>query len=76
MEGVADPETIDKTWRIGTGAPLGPFQILDIVGLGTAYNIASANPDPQEQRLARYLKDNFIDTGKLGIATGEGFYTY
>lgn len=75
-EGFADPETIDKTWRIGTGAPLGPFQILDIVGLGTAYNIASANPDPQKQRLARYLKDNFIDTGKLGIATGEGFYTY
>jgi len=75
-EGFADPDTIDKTWRIGTGAPLGPFQILDIVGLGTAYNIASANPDPQKQRLAEYLKVNFIDKGKLGITTGAGFYTY
>jgi len=76
LDGFADPETIDKTWRIGTGAPIGPFQILDIVGLSTAYNIASANPDPRKQRLAQYLKDNFIDKGKLGITTGEGFYTY
>jgi len=76
LDGFADPETIDKTWRIGTGAPIGPFQILDIVGLGTAYNIASANPDPRKQRLAQYLKDNFIDKGKLGITTGEGFYIY
>lgn len=36
--GVADPETIDKTWMLGTGAPMGPFRILDIVGLTTAYN--------------------------------------
>lgn len=76
VEEVASAETIDKTWRIGTGAPLGPFQILDIVGLGTAYSIASANPDPQKQRFAQYLKDNFIDKGKRGIATGEGFYSY
>lgn len=33
---VADVETIDLTWRLATGAPLGPFQILDIVGLTTA----------------------------------------
>ena len=32
---VADPETIDLTWRLGTGAPKGPFEILDIVGLET-----------------------------------------
>ena len=76
IEGFADPETIDKTWRIGTGAQVGPFQIFDIVGLQTAYNIASANPDPQKQKLAKYLKDNFVDKGKLGIATGEGFYVY
>ena len=33
---VADVETIDKAWMLGTGAPLGPFRILDIVGLTTA----------------------------------------
>ena len=36
---VADPQTIDLTWQLATGAPKGPFQILDIVGLETAYNI-------------------------------------
>jgi 3-hydroxybutyryl-CoA dehydrogenase len=76
LQGVASPETIDKTWRIATGAPSGPFQIYDVVGLGTAYNIAASSPDPGSQAFARYLKDNYIDQGKLGVATGEGFYTY
>lgn len=73
--GVADPETIDKTWRIGTGAPVGPFQIYDLVGLTTAYNISAAG-SPDQQRFAKYLKENYLDKGKLGVATGEGFYTY
>ena len=76
LQGIASPETIDKTWRIATGAPSGPFQIFDVVGLGTAYNIASSSPDAGSQAFAGYLKDNYIDQGKLGVATGEGFYTY
>jgi len=76
LQGVASPETIDKTWRLATGAPSGPFQIYDVVGLGTAYNIASSSPDAGSQAFAKYLKDNFIDEGKLGVATGEGFYKY
>ena len=75
VDGVADPETIDKTWKIGTGAPAGPFEIYDVVGLTTAYNI-SRNGGPKQQKFAAYLKENFIDQGKLGVATGEGFYTY
>lgn len=76
LQGIADPETIDKTWRIATGAPSGPFQIYDVVGLTTAYNIAAASPDAGSQAFAKYLKDNYIDKGKLGVSTGEGFYTY
>lgn len=76
LQGVADPQTIDKTWRIATGAPSGPFQIYDVVGLTTAYNIASSSPDAGSRAFARYLKENYIDKGKLGVATGEGFYTY
>ncbi|WP_235738695.1 3-hydroxyacyl-CoA dehydrogenase [Nocardioides alcanivorans] len=72
----ADIETVDKTWRLGTGAPAGPFQIYDVVGLTTAYNIASANPDPGHQAFAARLKAEYIDQGKLGVATGEGFYKY
>jgi len=74
-DGVAEPETVDKTWRIATGAPMGPFQILDMVGLNTVYNIDAAGNEEQH-RLARFLKENYIDKGKLGADSGEGFYSY
>ncbi len=77
---VADPETIDLTWRKATGAPAGPFQILDVVGLATAYNIVSMNPaakDPESvySKIAAKLKE-MIDAGKTGVNAGEGFYKY
>ncbi|MEV0432936.1 3-hydroxyacyl-CoA dehydrogenase [Nocardia sp. NPDC050413] len=73
--GYAEPKAVDETWRIGTGAPMGPMQILDIVGLTTPYNILT-NGGPEEQKLADWLKQNYIDKGKLGLSTGEGFYRY
>ncbi|MFF2371698.1 3-hydroxyacyl-CoA dehydrogenase [Agromyces sp. NPDC058110] len=75
VDGIAEPDAIDKTWRIGTGAPMGPFQIYDIVGLTTAYNISKAG-GPKQQAFADLIKEHYIDQGKLGVATGEGFYTY
>ncbi len=74
--GFAEPEAVDKTWRIGTGAPVGPFQMLDIIGLTTPYNILVNSDDEDGQRLAAWLKTNYIDKGKLGTAAGEGFYKY
>lgn len=76
VDGIAEPDMVDKTWRIGTGAPLGPFQIFDIVGLKTAYNISSMNPDPKRQAFAKLLKERYLDKGKFGTSTGEGFYSY
>ncbi|MGV0679197.1 MULTISPECIES: 3-hydroxyacyl-CoA dehydrogenase [Mycolicibacterium] len=73
--GYADPSAVDDTWRIATGAPVGPFQIYDIIGLTTPYNIM-ANGDAEAQKLAAWLKENYIDKGKLGLASGEGFYKY
>lgn len=77
---VADPEDIDMDWKIGTGSPKGPFEIIDIVGITTVLNITKTNPqanDPTspigkavkklEERAAKGLK---------GIETGEGFYKY
>ena len=77
---VADHETIDKTWILATGAPSGPFHILDIVGLETAYNIIIMNPqagDPETTpgKIAKMLKEK-IDAGETGINAGKGFYTY
>ncbi|MES1170209.1 MAG: 3-hydroxyacyl-CoA dehydrogenase [Leifsonia sp.] len=76
VDGIADPETIDNTWRIATGAPSGPFQIYDVIGLMTPYNVAMADPRPKSQAFAKLLKEKYIDKGKLGVATGEGFYVY
>ncbi|MCD2175761.1 3-hydroxyacyl-CoA dehydrogenase [Rhizobium sp. C4] len=77
---VADAQTIDKTWMVANSIGMGPFAILDIVGLTTAYNIirngAEQSKDPVQLRIAEYLKTNYIDKGKLGAASGEGFYHY
>ncbi|MBC7302043.1 MAG: 3-hydroxyacyl-CoA dehydrogenase [Nocardia sp.] len=73
--GYAEPPAVDETWRIATGAPMGPFQILDIVGLTTPYNIL-VNGSDAHKKLAAWLKENYIDKGKLGVASGEGFYRY
>lgn len=77
---VADPETIDLTWRLATGAPKGPFEILDIVGLETAYNINQMKPEAQDpdstiHKIGLLLKEK-IDKGETGINAGKGFYTY
>ncbi|KJR09351.1 3-hydroxyacyl-CoA dehydrogenase [Gordonia sihwensis] len=71
----AEPKDVDNTWRIATGAPIGPFQMYDVIGLNTPYNIM-ADGDEHAQQLAAWLKENYIDKGKLGIAAGEGFYKY
>lgn len=73
--GYASPEDVDKVWRIATGAPMGPFQIYDVVGLGTAYNILS-NGSEKDRQIGAWMKENYIDKGKMGVATGEGFYRY
>jgi 3-hydroxyacyl-CoA dehydrogenase len=74
--GIAEPETIDKTWMVGTGSPRGPFGMLDVIGLTTPYNISAQDSDPEKQKVAELLKTEYIDKGKLGVATGEGFYKY
>ena len=88
--GVGDPETIDKAWTLGTGAPNGPFQIIDVVGLETAKNIVlqyQKVPDLFDPLLKKMMLpynydgmleilNKYIDEGKKGKAAGEGFYKY
>lgn len=80
--GVSEPEFIDLAWKLGTGAPVGPFQILDIVGLTTALNISKAKAEhPEIIESMHYpeiveLLQKYMDEGKLGRNAGEGFYSY
>lgn len=82
VNGVSDPESIDKAWQLGTGAPKGPFQILDTVGLTTAYNIvllyanAPASASPYNFKAMKETLEKYISEGKLGKSSGEGFYKY
>jgi len=78
--GVGSVEDIDRAWTMSTGAPSGPFRILDIVGLTTAYNIVIMDPrakDPTtiQGAIAAGLKEK-IDKGETGINAGKGFYDY
>lgn len=81
VNGVATAETVDRTFMIANrGCQVGPCGLLDIVGMTTAYNIAShwgeLSGDEQQLKNARYIKEHFLDQGKLGAQSGEGFYTY
>ncbi len=80
INGIAEPQIVDKTWMAATGSPMGPFGILDIVGITTVYNInkmaADATKDPVKINIVNKLKSDFIDQNKLGQSSGEGFYTY
>jgi len=78
--GVGSVEDIDAAWTMSTGAPAGPFRMLDIIGLTTAYNIMVMNPkakDPAslEALIVKKLKAK-IDAGETGVSAGKGFYTY
>ncbi len=79
---ISDPESIDKAWILGTGAKEGPFQILDVIGLKTAYEIVSMYAKipsilaPYNFKDMKKLLKKYIDEGKLGKASKEGFYKY
>ncbi|MBD0405326.1 3-hydroxyacyl-CoA dehydrogenase [Flammeovirga sp. EKP202] len=77
---VTDIESIDKTWMICTNTKVGPLGIMDIIGMQTIYNIYTFVGESTGDQLAfdraHYIKNNFIDKGKMGISSGEGFYKY
>ncbi|ERM83268.1 3-hydroxybutyryl-CoA dehydrogenase [Rhodonellum psychrophilum GCM71 = DSM 17998] len=72
---VANISDIDKSWMVNFHMPMGPFGILDSVGLDTAWHVTRNMPDKSSQAFAALLK-TYIDAGKLGEKSGEGFYSY
>jgi 3-hydroxybutyryl-CoA dehydrogenase len=75
---VATVEDIDKGMQLGAGHPMGPFTLLDFVGLDTVYKIAEIMF--AEYRDRRYapppLLKRMVLAGMLGRKSGKGFYDY
>ncbi len=90
VNGVSDPASIDNAWKLGTGAPRGPFEIFDVVGVTTAYNIVLQYQKvpgllspllkkmmlPYNFKAMEKILKKMLDEGKTGKAAGEGFYKY
>lgn len=76
---IADHETIDKVWLAGSSHPVGPFGVMDPIGMETIANITriQLSQDDAEWRshLLEFLEGR-IEEGKLGKFSGEGFYKY
>lgn len=77
---VASVEDIDRSWMGVTGMEAGPFGILDLVGIDLAYTIVLRKAGmfrflPSVRRVLSFL-EKYVEQGKLGRKTGEGFYTY
>jgi 3-hydroxybutyryl-CoA dehydrogenase len=76
--GVATKEDIDQAMKLGCGYPMGPFTLLDLVGLDTTLFVAEVMFD--EFREARFapppLLKRMVMAGHLGRKSGKGFYDY
>lgn len=77
-EGVGSVEDIDKGMMLGCGHPMGPFTLLDFVGLDTTYFIARIMYEEyQEKRFAAPpLLRKMVLAGRFGKKSGAGFYEY
>lgn len=82
VNGISSIEDIDTAWTVGTGAPMGPFEILDIVGIKTAYEIVKPMAKvprmlvPYNFKEQAKLLEEMVDEGRLGKSVGKGFYEY
>ena len=77
-EGVASVEEIDTVMKLGMAHPMGPLQLADFIGLDVCYAILNVLYDGFKN--PKYapcpLLTNMVTAGKLGVKSGEGFYTY
>ena len=77
-EGYSTPEDIDAAMKLGCGHPMGPFELMDIVGLDVTHAILdSLHAEFRERRYAPApLLEHMVRAGYLGRKSGRGFYDY
>jgi 3-hydroxybutyryl-CoA dehydrogenase len=76
--GHASRDDIDAAMRLGCGFPMGPFQLLDLVGLDTAYSILDAmyREGHSGRHAPSALLGRLVTAGLVGRKSGRGFYRY
>jgi len=77
-EGLATMEDIDQAMKLGCGYPMGPFTLLDLVGIDTTYYIANIMYEEfrEPQFAPPPLLRRMVLAGRHGRKTGRGFYDY
>ena len=77
-EGVAGVAAIDTIMKLGMAHPMGPLQLADFIGLDVCFSILNVlyNGFGNPKYAPCPLLVNMVASGKLGIKTGEGFYSY
>jgi 3-hydroxybutyryl-CoA dehydrogenase len=77
-EGIASVESIDTIMKLGMGHPMGPLQLADFIGLDVCLSILNVmyNGYGNPKYAPCPLLVNMVTAGKLGVKSGEGFYTY
>jgi 3-hydroxybutyryl-CoA dehydrogenase len=78
-EGVADAATIDRVVRLGGGFRMGPFELIDLIGLDVNLSVARsfyAQGGEPERWKPSPIQEALVAEGKLGRKSGEGFYGY
>jgi len=78
-EGVADVETIDRVCREGGGFRMGPFELIDLIGLDVNLSVARSfygqGGEPERWRPSP-IQEHLVAEGRLGRKSGAGFYDY
>jgi 3-hydroxybutyryl-CoA dehydrogenase len=78
-EGVADAETIDRVVRVGGGFRMGPFELIDLIGLDVNLSVARSfyrqGGEPERWRPSP-IQERMVGEGHLGRKSGKGFYEY
>lgn len=77
-EGVSDAATIDQIMKLGMAHPMGPLQLADYIGLDVCKNIMVIMQEgfQNDKYAPSPLLVQLVSEGKLGVKTGQGFYTY
>ncbi|HEX6192296.1 MAG TPA: 3-hydroxyacyl-CoA dehydrogenase NAD-binding domain-containing protein [Chitinophagaceae bacterium] len=77
-EGVASVEEIDTVMKLGMAHPMGPLQLADFIGLDVCHSILKVLHDGfgNPKYAPCPLLVNMVTAGKLGVKSGEGFYSY